>query len=100
MPSSRNSAPSTTKPKPAYQPASGVWASSTTSRADPRSDSAERGLDEAVGETTPSRCGGGTTRPIRHARVVEHAGVAEQVVAVADSTCAVPGSVSRPSRSG
>ncbi len=89
MPSSRNSGPSTSKPKRSYHARSGVWASSTTRRS---GQTAAR--CPATGRRVPGRGhrGASTTRPIRHSStVVEHPRVADhRRPSSLSSTCRVP----------
>ena len=100
MPSSRNSGPSTSNPKTAYQPASGDWASSTTSRSGQTSTArsssagrpargrgARREHDPADPPRRRRRRGRARSRPARRRRR-----------GAARGGC--PGSRSRPSRSG
>ena len=81
IPSSRNSSPSTVKPRRAYQSARGDWASSTTSRPGQPSREARH---EEVGEAAAA-AGRGQHHPADPplGAVVEHPRVADHVVALA-----------------
>ena len=97
IPSSRYSGPSTSKPRLAYQSASGAWASEDDVAA---GADRERGVHEDVGETLAA--GGPVEHDAAdppHVAVVEDPRIAEDLAASSRITCRVPGSGSRPSRS-
>ena len=100
MPSSRNSSPSTSKPKPAYHAASGACASRTTSRS---LADLQRGVQQRVGEPLAARrpVQGHPADPPRVSRRRRAPGRsrARRPRRPPCTTCRVSGSRSRPSRS-